>query len=458
MSKVFLSHKKMFKEQAESLVGAIDEVVPGAGIFRSDDIGTGADWRLEINRKLAEAKCLILLYTNPELDWSWCFFEAGRFISKGRKPRPVFCLHPKTVETPSPVANLMAIHADYSVIEKWLGKDLCPLLKCRRKPTAAKLAATAKEIERLVNAAGPMEETVLKPYIWIEPRWSGDWTETGEIPEINFAEASVSIDKTSATQLGFSEPPNLTLLAFLRRIACDTSKDKVEFWIKKFFESLQCAVRENLHFQEAAYFRHENGKIYRPVVVSYAKNASGAKCRLRVIFASAFGSPLTDSPNLVQRLSIGARLAVRTRLEVLDPFLGHTSQIHREKVLSTRQEDEVSRTNPVGGRVVEALDAIWQECLSHGMRPDEPAPKLFDGAAQRSYEDLRDRGKQVWDQLKEAAPLEDKNRTGDYPVTERLLGDLKQVTEDYLALVLPRIEGLLVPAQKRRCKELLDAV
>src|SRR5262249_43098859 len=149
-------------------------------------------------------------------------------------------------------------------------------------------------------------------------------------------------------------------LPFLRRIACDVSEQpgKLEFWIKKFFESLQEAVRENLHFQEVAYFRHENGKIYRPVVVSYAKNASGTICKLRVIFALAFGSPLTDSPGLVQRLSIGARLAVRTRLEVLDPFLGRTSQVHQKKVLSTLPEDEVSRRNPVGSRILEALDAI----------------------------------------------------------------------------------------------------
>jgi hypothetical protein len=42
-----------------------------------------------------------MLYTNPELDWSWCFYEAGGFINKGRKPRPVYCVHPETVEPPS---------------------------------------------------------------------------------------------------------------------------------------------------------------------------------------------------------------------------------------------------------------------------------------------------------------------------------------------------------------------
>jgi hypothetical protein len=426
----------------------LDGAVPGAGIFRSEDIDKGQDWRDRIHGELDKAKCFILLYTNPELDWSWCFYEAGAFIRKGRKPRPVFCLHPKIVDPPSPLGNLQTIQAELLDIDKWL-TNLCSLLKCRRKQPEDRRKATVKEIEKLVNGTGPIKETILKPYIWIDPKWSGDWTSTDNIPEIDFADASVSIDSTSATQLGFSTPPNLALLPFLRRISCENSQSQIEFWIKKLFESLQSAVRESLHFQEAAYFRHENGKIYRPVVVSYAKNASGTKCRLRVIFAEAFGSPLTDSPGLVQRLSIGARLAVRTRLEVLDPFLGRTSQVHQEKVLSTRPEDEVSRNNPVGGRVVEALDTIWREALSHGMRPEEPAPILFEGAAQSFYESIRNRVVQIWDELKRVTQVEDKQGRGYYPETEHLLSDLKELNEDYLALVLPRIEELLVPTEKR---------
>ena len=451
MNRIFLSHKQEFASQAQALACALSKAVPYADFFRSEEIQKGQDWRSAVNRELAEAKCFILFYTGDrELDWSWCFYEAGAFLSNACKPRSVFCLHPKTTDPPSPLANLQAIKAEQADIVTWIRDGLCPVLKSHSKQTEEKLKATAKEIETLVNATAPVGEHILKPYIWIEPRWSGDWTRTDEIPEIDFSSASVSIDPASATQLGFAAPPNLPLLTFLRRIACDNSDaGKTEFWIKKFFKSLQAAVREGLHFQEAAYFRHENGKIYRPVVVSYAKNASGTKCKLRVIFALAFGSPLTNSPGLVQRLSISARLAVRTRLEILDPFLGRTSQVYRDKVLSTRPEDEVSRNNPVGSRIVEALDAIWQEALSHGMRPDEPAPILFEGFAQRSYEDLRHRGLDAWNQLKQAAPQEDQVGTGNYPETERLLGELKQINEDFLALVLPRIEELLVPAGKR---------
>src|SRR5262249_28529245 len=162
---------------------------------------------------------------------------------------------------------------------------------------------------------------------------------------------------------------------------------------------------------------HESGKILRPVVVSYARNSSGTTCRLRVIFASAFGSPLTDNPNLTQRLSVGIRLAVRTRLEVLDPFLGRMSQVHRNKILSPDPRDAIARRNPVGRRVVEALDAILQEALAHGMmRPGGAPPILFEDRAQQDeYEKLRDRGLASWQELIEKAQEEDQKGTGEYP-------------------------------------------
>jgi hypothetical protein len=100
VNQVFLSHKTVCSTQAEALAHALDEATPGAGIFRSEDIDKGQNWRDEIHRQLANAKCFILLYTNPELDWSWCFYEAGGFINKGPKPRPVFCVHPTTVDPP----------------------------------------------------------------------------------------------------------------------------------------------------------------------------------------------------------------------------------------------------------------------------------------------------------------------------------------------------------------------
>ncbi|AUC97768.1 MULTISPECIES: toll/interleukin-1 receptor domain-containing protein [Bradyrhizobium] len=439
--KVFLSHKQRFANEAEQLDAALQKGAPGATVFRSEDIDLGGDWRKEIDNRLDKAKRLVLLYTSPEQDWSWCFYEAGRFSRKGRQPRPVGCLHPKDVKPPSPLAHLQSIAATQDNIRRWLDGDFFRSIRTR-DPSSQDLDEAVKAIEELVSGM-PTEESFLKPYIWIKPKAPSDWK-----GKIDFTNALVEIDEISAKGLNFNHPPNLELLPFLRRIACDTTEqpDKIEFWITKFFESLQSAVDGKANFQEEAYFRHENGKTLRPVVVSFTRCATGSVCRLRVVFAQAFGTPLTDSPGLLQRLSIGARLAIRTRLEIVDAFSGRLSQIQKQKLQSRRDEDEIGRKIGIGSRLVEALNTIVQEAVSHGVRPEDDPPILFDAPVQDRFLEIRQRGVQTWNELERAAIRDD--GTGDYAETERLLIELKKNNEGYLALVLPRIEELVVPAGK----------
>jgi hypothetical protein len=447
MMTVFLSHKSHHASAAEALRDALSIVFGRDEIFLAEEIEKGDNWRGSIDKALGEAKCFVLLYTDPQLDWSWCFYEAGAFAKMGGKPeRPVFCLHPADVAPPSPLANLQTIPATPKQLEKWI-HDLCKIKGCQQ-PSDHEISPRIKKIEKLIEDAGPVQEKTLKPFIWIDPPGGDEqnWDDENAVSQY-FARATVSIDADSATQLGYASPPGgKQLLPFLRELASDAewSDHRVEFWIAKFFESLHDAAKERLLFQEAAFFRHESGRILRPVVVSYAKNSSGTKRRLRVIFASELGSPLTDNPSTTQRLSVGIRLAVRTRLEVLDPFLGRMSQVHRDKVLSKRPRDAIARRNPVGGRVTEALDAILQEALAHGMRPHDVPPILFEKPAQQQkYEEIRNRATASWDGLKEKALEEDQKGTGEYPESERLLAELDKYNQAYLDLSLPRLRELL---------------
>jgi hypothetical protein len=348
-------------------------------------------WREAVDEALDDAKCFVLLYGSPEQDWSWCFYEAGRFSRKGRTPRPVACLYPKIAGMPSPLADLQNINEAPDDIRKWLEGSFFRGVRTRRA-TKNELDTSVGAIEKVVSSmlAG---ESSLKPYIWITPKQADDWREQGDEHNIDFTNAHVEIDPISANSLSIGPPPDPELLPFLRLIACDTGPeaDKVEFWITKFFDSLHSAVHLRTNFQEEAYFRHESGKILRPVVVSHVRSAKGRVCKLRVVFVEAFGSPLTDAPGLVQRLSIGARLAIRTRLEIIDPFIGRVSLIQQRRLQSTRAEDKIGRKLPIGGRLVEALNTIVREAVSHGVRLGEYTPILFEGSAQHQYEELRER-------------------------------------------------------------------
>ncbi len=275
MSKIFLSYKQQFVTQANALHDALKIGVPGATVFQMADIDRGVKWREAVDDALDDAKCFVLLYASPEQDWSWCFYEAGRFSRKGRTPRPVACLHPRIVGLPSPLADLQSMNETPDDIRKWLNGSFFRGVRTR-KPTKGELDESVEAIERLVSGTLAGEHS-LKPYIWIAPNQDDDWSELGGEHDIDFSNAHVEIDPTSARSLGFGHPPTLRLLPFLREISCDTSEEtnKVEFWITKFFESLHSAVHSKTNFQEEAYFRHESGKILRPVVVGYARSAKG---------------------------------------------------------------------------------------------------------------------------------------------------------------------------------------
>ena len=299
MTTVFLSHKSQHSSAAETLRDALSVVFGRDEIFLAEEIEKGDDFREAIDKALGEAKCFLLLYTDPQLDWSWCFYEAGAFAKmKGRPERPVFCLHPADVAAPSPLANLQTIPVTSKQLERWIRDDLCKIKGCRQ-PSDHEILPGIQKIKKLIEDAGPVQERTLKPFIWIDPPSDEqNWDDDNALTQY-FSRATVSIDADSATQLGYADPPKgKQLLPFLRELASDAewSDDRVEFWIAKFLESLHDAAKERLLFQEAAFFRHESGRILRPVVVSYAKNSSGTKRRLRVIFASELGSPLTDNP------------------------------------------------------------------------------------------------------------------------------------------------------------------
>jgi hypothetical protein len=451
MIKVFISHKSTNRAAAEALVNALSIVLARDDIFLAEEITKANPWREEIERALGEALCFILLYTDPGLDWSWCFYETGYFHSTNAPKRPIFCLHAEEVAPPGPLANLQTIKAAAEDLEDWIRNALCEVLGCRQ-PDGNSLSEAVLKIESLLKDASPIVETTLKPYIVIEPPLPvgcSNWNDTNAFPEINFAASQVSVDLNSAIRLGFGDPPkNMKLLAFLREIASDSGEksDKLEFWINKVFLSLREAVNGRSDFQEAA-FRHESGKIIRPIVVGFAKNCSGTICRLRITFESSFDSPLTDNPTAVQRLAGGVRLGVRTQLEIIDPFMGRMSEVYREKILGGHPQDSIGRRNPVGQRLISALGAIWQEAIAHGVRSSDEAPKLFEGSNQNTYEDIRSRALATETGLVSAATKEDAENTGMYPESERLLVELKTSNDAFLRLALPRLGELLTSGE-----------
>jgi hypothetical protein len=203
-------------------------------------------------------------------------------------------------------------------------------------------------------------------------------------------------------------------------------------------------LNEKLRLQEVAYFRHEDGGIYRPIVVSVAKSKDGITCKIKVLFAHAFGAPLTDIPTPMQRLASGVRLGVRTRIEVIEAFSGNMSRIFEEKVMSEEPVDEIARNYPVGHRLRETMDAIVQEARAHGLRIEGGTPTVFaDPKAQAELHRIREKSISILKKLGVVSKAEDDAKTGKYDATEALLLNLKEVNDQYLDFAIPQLTTLL---------------
>jgi hypothetical protein len=452
---VFLSHKAKDFELAKKCRDTLQNLLP-INVFLSEDIIKGGDFRGAIHAALDKAASFILLFTDPSENWSWCFYEAGmynRLEDKGNGRR-IYCLHLQDIPPPSPLADLQTVKAEATDIERWI-VDLCAALKFKL-PTHEKIQLSARKIDQYFKAVNLISEVEIKPYIWIIPPWPNKNKpnfNAPRLPAIRFENASVVVDKDSANMLGFGVPPqNYTLGQFLNILDYDSSQSNHgrPYWMHIFFQSLLKGVSADLKMQEIAYFRHEEGVVLRPVVVSVAKNKDATICKLKVRFTRTVAPPVTDQPDPVQRLADGIRLGVRTRIEVIQEFGGRMSQIYRDKVINHSPAEEVGRNFTVGSRMIKTLQAIYEEATAHGFRPNQPPPRLFSNRVQqKQYQDIRAKGVRLWDELAKTAVKEDHEGSGRYGETERLLSELKKINDEYLEMAVPRLAVLLRSEDER---------
>ena len=207
--------------------------------------------------------------------------------------------------------------------------------------------------------------------------------------------------------------------------------------------------------QKVVYFRSASGRILRPVIESVRQSGDGQDWCCRVVFLNASSAPSADNPSVIQLLANGLRLAVRTRIELLDPYKGKLANERRRIDESTDPAEELRKANLIGSRVLEIFQNIAFEAEMQGTCIHENAPLLFEGHAQVEYSKLRTSLSETLATLKLVVSDEDKNPEKQYVGTERLLNELDRVNNEYIELAAPRFFKLLKPrasAQKVRAR------
>ena len=183
----------------------------------------------------------------------------------------------------------------------------------------------------------------------------------------------------------------------------------------------------------------------RPIIDSITQSENGLDCSCKVVFVDAFSAPPATNPSPLQLLANGLRLAVRTRMEVLDRYKGKLAKESSRIAQSSDPAEELGKRNPLGRRVLEVLLTIVDEAKMEGTNVYESAPLLFEGEAQSQYEEIRTTFSSMLAELKHVVSDEDKDPNKMYTETERLLSELDRLNKSYIELAGPKFLELINP-------------
>jgi hypothetical protein len=121
---IFISHKSDDIPLVRSIVEILKSEMDNVRFFLSEEIEKGDVWRTQIEEKLKEASCLLLIYTDASYDWSWCLYETILYDELVSNPDPenhkLYCIHYPGSPPPDPLQKLQTIKSTNDDISKWL--------------------------------------------------------------------------------------------------------------------------------------------------------------------------------------------------------------------------------------------------------------------------------------------------------------------------------------------------
>jgi hypothetical protein len=280
---------------------------------------------------------------------------------------------------------------------------------------------------------------------WGDATGQPDWRPLKVPRNLPLERSEVVIEnQKSVFLLGFnSDPQKMNVVDFLTRLDTEGSEAKRP-WMEKFLESLQATLEGRMTEQNVVYFRSVIGNILRPIIESVKTSNDGTECVCRVVFVDAFAPPSPSNPSRMQLLANGLRLAVRTRLEVLDRYRGIVAQESSRLAQSKDPGEALGKQHPLGGRILESIRTIVLEADLQGSKLDSPPANLFhDDAQQATYERIRAEFKSWLTRFQAVTREEDNEAEGKYIQTEQLLDELYDMIKQYIAIAAPTFLSML---------------
>jgi hypothetical protein len=445
--KIFISHKQEEGEAARKIKSLLEYFGNDRlSCFVSELIAPGKPYPERIEEELRESLWFLFLYTDPQLTWDWCLYEAGMFRGWMEAHDRLTCLYHREGHLPDAISRFQAVKAEPEGVEIFL-RDLytkppLPAIEpaggdggiAAMDPINPKIADSKEDFDslvaRLCDAVGspaPEKERLYhNKYIFLTPKWplegAPSWPLKDADARIELASCAVATNDRTAALFGLSAAPRDATWDDL--VGHYTGQeDSDQRWLSELEDTLNLACRR-LAFQPVfANFRAlESGKIFRPMIyrTDFALDGSTCECRLIFIESLSRGSS-REQPEDLRVLLTSLRLAIRLRWEVIERFHTRLETLHAENPKAA-----------IGAELKERLEVIQQESESLGLLDREKLVKVFPEHERQKVDEMYDEWEELGATLFDAEKIVDQD--GRYSDMEVALGRLAKLNENYLRM------------------------
>jgi TIR domain len=291
---LFVSFKSKDQAVANQFKELLERLVPAPrrsqlSVFVSSGIPAGDDWVRHVHEALRTCDCFILLYTDPQMEWTWCLYESGFYVGnrleREMPNRKLVVLHSPDVTPPSPLLRWQAVPARLPAVRKLLtdlfsrpiGDNHQAIMPDVEQYTA--FEETAKAIAHLIGPSAEREYYTRYVQVFVSAEDVQHMRETGELP----AAAEVESDQRSLQLFG-RRPPGQPRGLFpvrstwpqvVQRVQSEQSSEFGE-WHRSLVRGILDAIDGNDFSPELPRFRSIDGTEFYPTIQILDRFSNGS--------------------------------------------------------------------------------------------------------------------------------------------------------------------------------------